>query len=117
MDAIRDELYRAARLGNNHRMRQTNDCESPGERPDLLFSLPEISDTRDFIVEEDKDDITLCQQLMCNSSSLQVLHCTPEFSDLANIIMHKKDLHIPNSPDGARDLYIASIDNIEKLQT
>ena len=63
----------------------------------------------------DKVDITLCQQLVCNSSSLQVLDCTPEFSDLANIIMHEKDLHMPNSPDEARDLYIALIDHIEKL--
>ena len=115
MDAIRDELYRAARLWNNHRMRPSTNYESPGGRPDLLFSLPEISDTRDFIVEVDKADITLCQQLVCNSSSLQVLDCTPEFSDLANIIMHEKDLHMPNSPDEARDLYIALIDHIEKL--
>ena len=50
MDAIRDELYRAARLWNNHRMRPSTNCESSGGRPDLLFSLPEISDTRDFVV-------------------------------------------------------------------
>ena len=115
MDLIRDELYRAASLWNNHRMRPSANCESPGGRPDLLFSLPEVSDTRDFIVEADRDDNTLCQQLVCNSSSLQLLNCTPEFSDLANIIMHEKNLHMPNSPDEAKDLYIALVDHIEKL--
>ena len=59
MDLIRDELHRAARLWNNHRMRPPANCESPGGRPDLLFSLPEMSDTRDFIIEVDSDDITM----------------------------------------------------------
>ena len=115
MDLIRNELHRAARLWNNHPMRPSANCESPGGRPDLLFSLPEMSDIRDFIVEADRDDNTLCQQLVCNSSSLQLLNCTPEFSDLANIIMHEKNLHMPNSPDEAKDLYIALVDHIEKL--
>lgn len=56
MGVIRDELHRAARLWNNNRIRPSTNCESPGGRPDLLFSLPEISGTRDFIVEVDKDD-------------------------------------------------------------
>ena len=115
MDVLRNELYRAARLWNNHRIRPSANCESPGGRPDLLFSLPEISDTRDFMIEVDGDDITVCQQLVCNSNSLQLLDCTPEFSALANIIMHENDLCMPNSSDEAKDLYNALIYHIEKL--
>ena len=109
MGVIRDELHRAARLWNNHRIRPSTNCESPGRRPDLLFSFPEISGTRDFIVEVDKDDITPCQQLVCDSNSLQLLVCTPEFSDLANIM--------PNSLDKARNLYNALISHIGNIRT
>lgn len=116
MGVIRDELHRAARLWNNNRIRPSTNCESPGGRPDLLFSLPEISGTRDFIVEVDKDDVTPCQQLVCDSNSLQLLVCTPEFSDLANI-MHEVGLLMPNSLDEARNLYNALIDHIENIRT
>ena len=53
MDILRDELYRSARLWNNHRIRPSANHESPGGRPDLLFSLPEqcpyLSNTFDKI--------------------------------------------------------------------
>ena len=115
MDLLRDELYRAARLWNNHRIRPSANHESPGGRPDLLFSLPETSGTTNFMIEVDEVDITVCQQLACENNSMQLLNCTPEFSDLANIIMHEKHWLMPNSPDEAKDLYNALIDHIEKL--
>lgn len=115
MDILRDErLYRAARLWNNHRIRPSVNHESPGGRPDLLFSLPELSGTR-VMIEVDKVDINVSRQLVCDSNSEKLLNCTPEFSDLANIIMHEKHWLMPNSPDEAKDLYSALIDHIEKL--
>ena len=77
MDILRDELYRAARLLNNH--------------------------------------LSLGVSNLCDSNSEQLLDCTPEFSDLANIIMNEKHWLMPNSPDEAKDLYHALIDDIEKL--
>ena len=85
MDILRDELYRAARLWNNHRIRPSVNRESPGGRPDLLFSLPEVSGTREFMIEVDKVDINVSQQLVCDSNSEKLLDCTPEFSDLATL--------------------------------
>ena len=64
MDILRDELYRAARLWNNHRIRPSVNQKSPGGHPDLLFSLPEISGTREFMIEVDNVDIIVSQQLV-----------------------------------------------------
>ena len=115
MDILRGELYRAARLWNNHRIRPSVNHESPGGRPDLLFSLPEVSGTREFMIEVDKVDIPVSQQLVCDSNSDKLLNCKPEFSGLANIIMHEKHWLMPSSPDEAKGLYGALIDHIEKL--
>ena len=60
--------------------------------------------------------MTPCQQLVCDSNSLQLLVCTPEFSDLANI-MHEEGLLMPNSLDKARNLYNALISHIENIRT
>ncbi|PFX13358.1 Cadherin EGF LAG seven-pass G-type receptor 1 [Stylophora pistillata] len=56
------------------------------------------------MIEVDKVDITVGQQLMCESNTEKLLNCTPEFSDLADIIMHEKHWLMPNSPDEAKDL-------------
>ena len=98
-------------LWNNHRIRLSANHESPGGRPDLLFSLPEVLGTRDFMIEVDEIDITVSQQLVCDSNSKQLLNCTPEVSDLANIIMHEKHWLMPKSPE----MYGPLIDHIEKL--
>ena len=102
-------------LYNNPRIRPSVNHESPGGRSDLLFSLPEVSGTSDFMIEVNKVDITVSQQLVCDSNSDKLLNYTPEFSDLANIIMHEKHWLMPSSPDEAKDLYSALIDHIEKL--
>lgn len=67
------------------------------------------------MIEVDKVDIPVSQQLVCDSNSDKLLNCTPEFSDLANIIMHEKHWLMPSSPDEAKGLYGALIDHIEKL--
>jgi hypothetical protein len=114
MDIIREELKRAARLWNNHRIiPSTNLCKSPTGRPDLLYSLPEITGTTDFIIKVENEDITLSEQLLCSNSHLP--NCIPEFSELANIIISEQNLQMPNSPDEARVLYLALIDNIGNI--
>lgn len=56
----------------------------------IFYFHTEESGTGKFMIEVDKVDITVSQQLVCDSNGEKLLNCTPEFSDLANIIMHEK---------------------------
>ena len=47
MFIIQEELNKAAKLWNLHRMRPSTNPESPPGRPDMLYFLPEISNTQD----------------------------------------------------------------------
>lgn len=113
MDIIREELKRVARLWNNHRIRPSKTCKSPAGRPDLLYALPEITDTEDFITKVEETDINVCEQLLCDNSISQ--DCIPEFSELANIIMTEYSLRMPTCPDGAKILYLVLVDKIDIL--
>ena len=95
MDLIRDELHRFARPSLN--------SESPSGRPDLLYYLPEISATQNFLVPIDNDDVILCEQQLCVVDCTS-LNCSEEFLELANIIMNEENLMLPKDPMEARSL-------------
>jgi len=113
MDLIREELHRFARLWNNHRIRPSISSESSG-RPDILYFLPEVSATQNFLVNVDKDDVSLCEQHLCDRNCSN-LNCTQEFSKLAYIIMDEENLAMPKSPQEARNLYLSLIDHINNI--
>ena len=106
MDLIRDELHRFARLWDNHQIRPSINCESPSGRPDLLYYLPEVSATHNFLVPFDKDDVILCEEELCDMK---------EFCQLANIIMNEENLMLPKDPMEARNLYLSLINHIDNL--
>lgn len=62
MNILRDELQRVARLWNAHRIRPSRNVESPCGRPDVLFFLPEVSNTRNFITDVDLDELELAEE-------------------------------------------------------
>jgi len=114
MDLIRDELHRFARLWNNHRIRPALNSESPSGRPDLLYYLPEISATQNFLVPTDNDDVIRCEQQLCDVDC-RSLNCSEEFLELANIIMNEENLMLPKDPMEARNLYLSLINHIDNL--
>ena len=64
MNILRDELQRAARLWNAHRIRPSTNMESPTSRPDVLCFLPEVSNTRNFITDVGLDELELAEGKM-----------------------------------------------------
>lgn len=64
MNILRDELQRAARLWNAHRIRPSTNMESPTGRPDVLCFLPEVSNTRNFITDVGLDELELAEGKM-----------------------------------------------------
>ncbi|XP_022784402.1 uncharacterized protein LOC111324984 [Stylophora pistillata] len=102
MPILRDELHRAARLWNLHRIRPSTNMESPSGRPDVLFFLPEVSGTRNCMVDVDLDELELVEGRCCYRPSQS--GCSDEFTQLAEIIMREKSLQFPRTPEEATTL-------------
>ncbi|XP_022804747.1 uncharacterized protein LOC111341967 [Stylophora pistillata] len=114
MGVIREELQRVARLWNNHSIRPFSNSESPSGRPNLLFSLPEITDTHKVIVTVPEDDITVCEEFL-GGRNISTLDCSGEFLHVANIIMQEENLVMAETPFEARYLYFALLNHIDRL--
>ena len=65
MPLIRKELYKVAVLWNLHKIRPTNNAESPSGRPDMLYFVPDVTGGADLKQDVDIDDIELAEQRCC----------------------------------------------------
>lgn len=113
MHLLRDELHRVARLWNLHRIRPSSNLESPSGRPDILFFIPEVANTKDYRVEVGLDELELAEERCCYR--LPENGCVEEFTELANIIMHENNLEMPQTAEEATILYATLIQEIDKL--
>ena len=59
---IQEELHRESQLWNLHRIRPSNG-ETPARRPDVLFLLPEESNTTHYKVFADESDLDVAENL------------------------------------------------------
>jgi len=103
MPILRDELNRTARQWNLHRIRPSTNLESPSGRPDVLFFLPEVSDTKNHM-DVDLDELELAEERCCYRPPQS--GCLDEFTQLAEIIMREKSLQFPRTPEEATTLYV-----------
>ena len=110
---IRQELNRAARLCNTHRIRPSRNQEVPAGRPDVLFVLPEMHGHRDLKVNVNLDELDMAVELCCSEES--ALDCSVEFLQLAQIIMTEQIIDMPVSPEDARNLYLFLVNEIENI--
>jgi len=98
---------------NLHRIRPSTNMESLSGRPDVLFFLPEVSGTRNYMVDVNLDELELAEEICC----YQPLQsgCSDEFTQLAEIIMREKSLQFPHTPEEATTLYVPLLEEIDKI--
>lgn len=113
MNMLRDELQRVARLWNVHKIRLSTNVESPSGRPDVLFFLPEVSNTSNFVSEVCLDELELAEERCCNRAPQS--GCCEEFAQLASIIMEEQNLQFPRTAEEATTLYVNLLEEIEKI--
>ena len=93
-----------AKLWNLHRIRPSVNSDSPPGRPDLLYFLPQATDTINYATPVDEDDLDASEYLadVTNASN----SADPAFTELAQIIVDEKNLRMPESAEEARRLCI-----------
>ena len=114
MNVLRNELHQVAKLWNLHRIRPSVNSDSPPGRPDLLYFLPQATDTINYATAVDEDDLDVSEYLadVTNASN----SADPAFAELAQIIMDEQNLRMPESAEEARHLYIDLMHEIEALR-
>ena len=114
MPILKEELNKVAILWNLHRIRPSTNPESPPGRPDMLYFMPEINNTRDCKTALDMDDVDVVGETLGLQG--EHLNCSPDFISLANIIMRENGLLMPSDADGARSLYIELLGHIKDVE-
>lgn len=114
MPILKEELNKVAILWNLHRIRRSTNPESPPERPDMLYFMPEINNTRDYKTALDMDDVDVVGETLGLQG--EHLNCSPDFMSLANIVMRENGLLMPSDADGARSLYIELLGHVKDVE-
>ncbi|XP_015750003.1 PREDICTED: protein argonaute-3-like [Acropora digitifera] len=109
----KEELNKAAKLWNLHRIRPSTNLESPPRRSDMLYFLAEIINTEDYKTVVTTDDVELDEET-CGLQNVQ-LPCSPEFISLAEIIMRENVLLIPTNANDAKALDIKLLEKIKEV--
>lgn len=117
MPVLRDELYAIASHWNTHSIRPVNNSETPAGRPDVLYFLPETNGHENFkcMPEAFLLTIEVVEESCCTRES--AWSCSPEFQELASIIMEEEGLVMPRSGEDAEDLYVRLLTSIESSRT
>ncbi len=88
---------------NSHRIRQVHNSRSPSGRPLVLYSLPGLYGTHDYICHVSDEDMELCKQ---ECTFRKPLPCDADVFEMCSCIMNENDLDYTTSTDEALDLYL-----------
>ena len=113
MDVLQGELHRAAEEWNVHRIRPSNNVESPSGKPDVLYFVRELVHAQDYMTPVDMDEIQIAED-MC-AERPQAKGCSSHFRELAEMIMQDEGLEIASTADEALQLYFDLLDYIDAL--
>jgi len=91
------------RLWNAHKIRHTKNCNMPCGRPIIMFNVPELFHTDDYLLPVSPEDIAACKRF-CRKKP--IVPCDSQLFRLANIIMEEKHLSMPTNANEATALYV-----------
>ena len=113
MPLLRSELHQVALSWNLHRIRKNVNAESPPGKPDILYFIPEINNTRDYKSSVDLRNVDIAEQLC--AERLSPSGCSTVFYELAAIIMVQEQWHNPNNAEEGKELFSKLLTHINNI--
>ena len=113
MKLLQIELHKVAQLCNSHRIRPSANHESPADHPDYLYFIPQSNNTCDHLTHVCDDEVDMAEEHCAKVPSLR--RCSPYFNELAELIMEDAGLQMPNTAEGAQELYVAFLRLIDDV--
>ena len=80
-------------------------------RPDVLYFLPEILETRDYRTAVCEEDMEVAEELCCGRWP----NCSEEFPEMVQIIMNEHGLTVPQNTEEATLLYSELLHHINDI--
>ncbi|XP_038133904.1 uncharacterized protein LOC119778637 [Cyprinodon tularosa] len=102
MGLIQDELEDTVQVWNAHTIRPSKNISVPSGRPNVMYALPQLYGTRDFLSLVEDEHIQLCKD---ECVFRQLIPCDPDVYGLCNILMSESHLTLPRDPYQAVNLY------------
>ncbi|XP_041834069.1 uncharacterized protein LOC121635073 [Melanotaenia boesemani] len=103
MGLIQDELDDTAQVWNAHQIRPSKNINVPSGRPNVMYALPELYRTRDFLSPTENEHVQLCK----NECVFRLtIPCDPDVYELCNLFMSEFRRMAPTDPYQAIDLYM-----------
>ena len=103
---LRAELNQIKLTWNSHRIRPSTNCEARirlAGRPNVLYFAPDAT-ISDYKTAIDHEDVEIVKQLCCNEN-VEDFICSPQFFELAIILMNENNLNMPTNASESFDLY------------
>ena len=95
-ELIRNDLYRVALYWNTHRIRPSLNAETPADRPDVIYFVPQLNNTCDYLTEVAVDETDINAEELC-TEQVSARGCSTHFNDLAIMIMEDQGLQMPHT--------------------
>ena len=92
-----------AETWNGHRIREVSNSRSPSGRPSVLYLLPELYGTHDYLCPVSNEDIGICVEECVFGKPLP---CDEESLKIFSIIMFENNISFPVISNEALDVYI-----------
>ncbi|XP_019729826.1 uncharacterized protein LOC109518449 isoform X2 [Hippocampus comes] len=103
MGLIQDELDDMALVWNSHLIRPSKNMNVPSGRPNVMYTLPELYGTRDFLSPVDDEQVQLCKSQCVFRLTMP---CDPDVFALCAFLMSRSDLMPPKDRYQAVNLYL-----------
>ncbi len=106
---IQAELKEFTKWWNNHSMRESKFATAPGGTPELLYHMPHIFESQDYLCDIVVNLLGQIEIDVCEEPQL----CSPIFKNFADAVT--RDFAAPTNAAQASHLYFYIVEVIEKF--
>jgi hypothetical protein len=111
MELLQSELNKCINEWNNHYIRKQKNAESPYGKPEILYKLPELTNSHECGYKIIENKVILCDNIY--SIQISPIGCINEFKNIAQLINIFKVK--PNNAEEAKKLYVFILNTLENF--
>lgn len=109
---LQDELDSTKESWNSHLIRPSRNEHVPHGRPDVMYIVPELYGTNDYLCQVSEEDGTSCEGACIHRRDIA---CDEDVFTLCTYIMAQDNLHVPVDAFMAIDLYLSLREELATL--
>lgn len=100
---LQDALDDTARVWDSHLIRPSKNPNVPSGRPSVMFQVPSLYRTQDFLNSVDDEDVSLCK---LEYEHRTLYPCDRDVYDMCMLVMQEERIDHPSSPEDGIELFL-----------